>query len=85
MIDGRLRQESVEWIATGSGKAGLVSHESWIGIGTPGTGFGVSYRRPVRIVSDDGRVSVAVHDHVMIARVAGLVVGLGFAIWRLMR
>lgn len=85
MIDVRLRQESVEWYVTAGGPVGLVSHETWFSVGTPGAGFGLSYRRPVRVVSDDAGVSVAVHDHVMIARVAAVAVGLGLAIWRLMR
>ena len=85
MIDGGLRQESVVWHATAGGSVGLVSHETWVSFGTPGAGFGVSYRRPVQVVSDDAGVSVAVHDHVMIARVAALAVGLVFAIWRIMR
>ena len=85
MIDVRLRQETVEKFATTSGEAHLVSHSTWFRIGLPGSGFGFSYKRPVRVDSGDSRVSVTIRDHVMITRIAAVFIGLGFTIWRLVR
>ena len=84
VIDGRLRDETSEWVQTATGDFRLVSHETWVRLGGTGVGFDVSYRRPVRVVSPDGSF-VNIRDHVMIGRAAALSVGLCLMIWRLMR
>ena len=85
MIEGRVKEQHVDWFVTADGEGRLVSHETWVRVTVPGSVFGVSYRRPARVVSGDGAMSSAIVDHVMIARVGVLALGLGLAIWRLMR
>lgn len=84
MIRGRFRQTSVERIEVEGRIVDLVSHETWARVTGPGFGWGLSYRRPVRVVTDGGE-GAPVRDHVMIARAVALIAALLLAAGRIAR
>lgn len=81
MFRARLRDVSVDRVAVGDVSAELVSAESSLVFEGPGFGWGLSYRRPIRVETEGG--SVAITDHVMVARVAAIAFALVLAIRRI--
>jgi hypothetical protein len=77
----RLRDVKVDRVTVGDVSAELVGAESSLLFEGPGIGWGFSYRRPIR-VETEGQ-SVAIRDHVMLARLAAIAIALTLAIRRL--
>ena len=69
MIEARARRVDVQTVDVDGVTVELVSHATWLHVGSPAAGWGIGYRRPVRVVWG-GSVQTKVTDHVMIARVA---------------
>lgn len=81
MFRARIRDVTVDSVAVGEQSVELVGAESSFTIQGPGFGWGCSYRRPVRVETETG--SVTIKDHVMWARAAALAVAVVLAIRRL--
>lgn len=72
MIRARARQVAVQTIDFEDTTVELVSHATWLYVGSSRGGMGLVYRRPVKVVPA-GSVGASVVDPVMIARVAAVV------------
>ena len=80
MFRARFRDVQVERVSLGEESVELVSAESSLFFAGPGFSWGLSYLRPLRVESPMG--SVAIRDHVMLARLAAIAIAFVLTIRR---
>jgi hypothetical protein len=72
VIQVRARQIATQTIDFDGSTVELVSHATWLHVGSSRGGFGLVYRRPVKVVRA-GSVAISIVDPVMIARLAAAI------------